>query len=614
MLIRRLKVLVLCFLGWVLDYCHAFILQAHRSRHERLNDVKLRDVQPFGAQEVESLEVVLFGFGDLRTDDHEGLRRSLERASKSESSRILPLVVLDEESVARIPGAVAHTMDTAALMAEAIVDLKGSLAKMNLPLHVDVGSTTTMAGLSKVLEPYIGKADILIHVCDLGIVDNDMKYSPCGNLQEVELPSGCKILSWSCELRSAPWETIKALPDIYDEYTKKFNFEPIKPVSTELSTNVAAATIDEYSTCPTADEIDSLMQRTLALNPRQCKCEKNSGLYRTHWGGLHPGTVSESKVLAMLQVFVDECGEDDDAFAKLPMAHTRNNQSLEHATVLWNLRGDGRKTSLETKNLIAGELFTRYLLAPLLLGTLSPRRLWWSVKRAPFPLFASPLRTLVETQEWHKVLAAKQKLNQSTAGMAYKYWRWQGFLCRYGEQTISSGPSQGKKEGIMLIHGFGASANQWQRTVSSLAATCQSNPFDNDSTIECLAPDLIGFGQSEKPPITYSGFTWESYTSDFIKEVACGRNRWQSFVMGGNSIGGFVSMCAAANDATTNPEAISGCGAPGTGRCVGAILMNPAGVIQNKEDVMAIEASVLEKSQLLSVAQITAADGLAPCK
>ena len=73
-------------------------------------------------------------------------------------------------------------------------------------------------------------------------------------------------------------------------------------------------------------------------------------------------------------------------------------------------------------------------------------------------------------------------------------------------------------------------------------------------------------------------------------------------------------MCAAANDATTNPDAISGCGAPGTGRCVGVILMNPAGVIQTKDQVLAIESSVVDKSKLQSVAQVIANDGLGPCK
>ena len=282
----------------------------------------------------------------------------------------------------------------------------------------------------------------------------------------------------------------------------------------------------------------------------------------------------------------------------------------------WNLRGDGSRSTVETNNIIAGELMTRYLLAPLMLGTLSPRRLWYSVKKAPTPLFVSPLRTLVETREWHRVFASKCLLAskcRKEEGMEYKYWRWHGFLCRYGQQTVQSGPSASGKQGILYIHGFGASANQWEKNVNALATLCTSDPTD-DSTLECLVPDLIGFGHSEKPPITYSGFLWEAYTSDFVKEIACKKNLWQSFVIGGNSIGGFVSMCAAANDATTNPDAISGCGATGTGRCSGAILMNPAGVIQSKKDIEAIESSVLDESQLQSVAQVIAMDRLPPCK
>ena len=204
-------------------------------------------------------------------------------------------------------------------------------------------------------------------------------------------------------------------------------------------------------------------------------------------------------------------------------------------------------------------------------------------------------------------------LGRSEGGMSYKFWRWHGFLARYGEQTVRSGKSSQGKEGILFIHGFGASANQWQKSVDALSSLGASETGDI-STIECLAPDLIGFGQSEKPPITYSGFTWEAYTGDFIKEVAIAKNGWNSFAMGGNSIGGFVAMCAAANDATTDAAAISGCGAPGTGRCTGVVLMNAAGVIQSREDVATIEASVKNRSELRSVAQVIASDGLGPCK
>ena len=80
--------------------------------------------------------------------------------------------------------------------------------------------------------------------------------------------------------------------------------------------------------------------------------------------------------------------------------------------------------------------------------------------------------------------------------------------------------------------------------------------------------------------------------NDFIKEIAVSKNKcnWDQFVIGGNSIGGFVSICAAANDATVDKHAVSGGGSPGTGKCTGAVLMNSAGVIQSREEVSTIES------------------------
>ena len=127
-------------------------------------------------------------------------------------------------------------------------------------------------------------------------------------------------------------------------------------------------------------------------------------------------------------------------------------------------------------------------------------------------------------------------------------------------------------------------------------------------------PDLLGFGQSEKPPITYSGYIWESYIGDFIKEVAIGKNDWGSFVIGGNSIGGFTCMSSAANDATLDDNAVSGSGSPGTGKCTGAILMNPAGVIRSKEEIEKVVEGNTDNLLIESVAQMTVTDCLPPCK
>jgi hypothetical protein len=563
--------------------------------------------------EFDSLDVVLFGVGDLRTDDHEGLRKSLERASQLDS-RVLPVVVLDEQSLSNIPGAVAHTVDTASMLTEALRDLKNSLEEKNLPLHVVWGSKTASDGLLEVLTPFLqAKQNIRVHACDHGDADNSMGYSPFANLNS--LPTGVELHSWSCPLWEEPWAEVESLPEAYPDFAKKYRTEPRKPMSTKAAAVAGdlGIEIESFVTLPTSEELCSRMQKALSLDSERCRAEQNSGLFGTHWGGLDPSTMGESKVLESIRVYVEDCNESDEAFAKVPLECTRNSMSLEHATMVWNLRGDGSKESIpETNNLIAGERLTRYLTAPLFFGTLSPRRLWHSVKSSS-PFFANPFRTLVETREWHTLLAArnlrttKSENQEDNSLLQYKYWRWQGFLCRYAQADVTEN-EKAEKEGIILIHGFGASSSQWSGTIKEL-----SKVVDRNSKIQCMAPDLIGFGQSEKPPITYCGFTWEAYMGDFIKEVAVSKSKWNSFVVGGNSIGGFVSICTAANDATTDSEVISGCGAPGTGRCNGAVLMNAAGVIQSRGDVAMIE-EMGNGSLLKSVAQVTAMDALAPCK
>jgi Alpha/beta hydrolase family len=70
-----------------------------------------------------------------------------------------------------------------------------------------------------------------------------------------------------------------------------------------------------------------------------------------------------------------------------------------------------------------------------------------------------------------------------------RYWRWNGWLCRYavgGRVDDASAPA------IVLVHGFGASADQWDRCFAELGASHR-----------VYAVDMIGFGHSSKPPLTF---------------------------------------------------------------------------------------------------------------
>mmetsp|Transcript_13564 Transcript_13564/g.15543 ORF Transcript_13564/g.15543 Transcript_13564/m.15543 type:complete len:389 (+) Transcript_13564:104-1270(+) len=62
------------------------------------------------------LEVVLFGVGDLRIHDHQGLVTALMKKKNSISSNssveVLPLLIVEEESIRNIPGSSLHPYDT----------------------------------------------------------------------------------------------------------------------------------------------------------------------------------------------------------------------------------------------------------------------------------------------------------------------------------------------------------------------------------------------------------------------------------------------------------------------------------------------------------------------
>jgi pimeloyl-ACP methyl ester carboxylesterase len=102
--------------------------------------------------------------------------------------------------------------------------------------------------------------------------------------------------------------------------------------------------------------------------------------------------------------------------------------------------------------------------------------------------------------------------------------------------------------------------------------------------------------------------------SEFVKEVALPKNGWTSFIVGGNSIGGFTSMSMAASDtAVVGGRQVTSSGSPGTGRCTGLVLMNSAGPLKSRQEVEESLESAIDL-QRLSVAQVTALSGLPPCK
>ncbi len=113
-----------------------------------------------------------------------------------------------------------------------------------------------------------------------------------------------------------------------------------------------------------------------------------------------------------------------------------------------------------------------------------------------------------------------------TPSPAGQYWTWRGHRVYYAK----AGENQNNYPPLLLIHGFGASTDHWRKNIAQL----QEN-------FQVWALDLLGFGRSAKPNLQYSGHLWRDQLNDFIKEII-----GQPAVLAGNSLGGYASLCVAA--------------------------------------------------------------------
>ncbi|GKY97336.1 hypothetical protein MPSEU_000692000 [Mayamaea pseudoterrestris] len=522
---------------------------------------------------------------------------------------------MSDDTISNIPGAVAHTKDTAQMLVSALHDLNDALtATVKAPLQVVSGESLTST-LESVLVQYDDYSKVTVHVCDLGPVDNALHYGAFSALSKFD-NARIDVRPWSSNLRDKPWGNVATLSDRFTEYELQYvkGQTPRLPVNIgEMTTKKTFIQLSSSSNIPTDEEVTARMTSLLGLESARVDAEACSGIFGSHWGGMSAQTIGSSRVLELLRAYTQDCQEQDAYWLRHPLFHLKgcaaNERSLEHASMKWQLRGDGRDdmARLDT-NWLAGESMVRYLAAPLMFGTVSPRRIW-HMSKGGSAFFPSPLRTLVESREWHNLLAARNMqvdaAYQGQGETVYKYWRYQGFLCRYAQTDL--GVNDNMNEGVLLVHGFGASGTQWNKLMHSL---CDSS----SEVCQGMAPDLIGFGQSEKPAISYTGYMWDSQMLDFVKEVAVHKNSWKSYVVGGNSIGGFTSLQLAACDtATIDAGEISSTGGPGSSRCSGLILMNSAGPLMSRVEIEKM-ARDTKNVQSLSIAQATMLKALPPCK
>jgi pimeloyl-ACP methyl ester carboxylesterase len=76
---------------------------------------------------------------------------------------------------------------------------------------------------------------------------------------------------------------------------------------------------------------------------------------------------------------------------------------------------------------------------------------------------------ILEQKEWHTLLAEKDlSAAPVPEPMEFGYWKWHGYLVRYARTRRSRGVGDKPRPNLLLVHGFGASCDQWAKCFTQL--------------------------------------------------------------------------------------------------------------------------------------------------
>jgi 2-hydroxy-6-oxonona-2,4-dienedioate hydrolase len=100
-----------------------------------------------------------------------------------------------------------------------------------------------------------------------------------------------------------------------------------------------------------------------------------------------------------------------------------------------------------------------------------------------------------------------------------KFTNVNGCMIRY----LEDGPTDGKI--LILLHGLGASAERWSRVIPTLSGDYR-----------VIAPDIIGFGYSDKPAVDYTMDFFIEFLRSFLDKLGISK---ASII--GSSLGGHIA-------------------------------------------------------------------------
>lgn len=102
-------------------------------------------------------------------------------------------------------------------------------------------------------------------------------------------------------------------------------------------------------------------------------------------------------------------------------------------------------------------------------------------------------------------------------------------------ETYVNRAGEGNREAILFIHGSGPGATTWSNWQFAL-------PYFSEQGFDCIAPDLVGFGQTDHPPAPPQGMRawmrlWLDQLLNLLNELDIARAH-----VVGNSLGGAIAL------------------------------------------------------------------------
>ena len=456
--------------------------------------------------------VVFTGFGDLRVHDHGGL------AAAATARELHCVALLDPALLASMPDRRIRNLMTS------IHDVGNSLESYGVRLQVRVGDGRTEAAAAAAA---VKATDVYVH-SDPEAVAQDMVQDIAVGVQALQ-GERVRLHAWNAAVRSGQLQRDDFLS--YKELCKR-NLLSVNPEyrSRELLSTRGNSAGASFA-MPIMEEVMAQVAQQRGKSQEEAFAERASS------GNVGDRKEISETIARQLWEKYTALGEQEFARDEITMGDTGEG-SLEHvAARVYGAEG-----------FALGESFLRTFSEALALGCLSARSILhecdrallnpvWSQSPVPFALTAEPQRGMhmareaLEAREWHRILASRDNhLDASRADIEefeYRYWRWKGFLVRYSRNpgarsgACGRGAIDEQRPALVLVHGFGASSDQWNRLIGRL------------DKYDVWAIDLLGFGHSEKPTISYTQFLWEDVVRDFVLECV-GRPA----VLAGNSIGG----------------------------------------------------------------------------